>query len=166
MPDEMMSNEDKELDHIINRMQTDASVDAPVDLIKFARNAFLQRSATKAPSMLERIVAVLKLDLAPNRAAFGERSAGGSAARQMLFDAGDAAIDLRVTATGDTFDIRGQHIGDATAVNVRLESANLQLHSVNDEASGFAFTTVPAGNYCLTIQFDDREVVIEQITLT
>ena len=161
----MMRNEDKKLDHILNRMQSDASVNAPAELIKFARNAFLQRSLEKAPSMLERIVAVLKLDLAPNRAAYGERSAGGSAARQMLFDAGDEVVDLRVTANGDVFDIRGQHIGNATAANVRLESADLQLHATNDEIAGFAFANVPGGNYCLTIKFADREVVIEQITL-
>jgi hypothetical protein len=68
-----MRNEERKLDHIISRMQSDTSVDAPADLIKFARNVFVQRSFEKAPSMLERIVAVLRMDLAPNRVAIGER---------------------------------------------------------------------------------------------
>ncbi|MBL8180102.1 MAG: hypothetical protein JNL64_00655 [Blastocatellia bacterium] len=160
-----MRNEDRKLEHVIKRMQTDNSVDAPADLIKFARNAFLQRSTAKAPSMLERIVAVLKLDLAPNRAAFGERSAGGSAARQMLFDAGSSAIDLRVTANADAYDIRGQHIGDISAETVRLESAGTKFLSQNDELKGFEFTSVPAGNYSLTITFATSEIVIDEIVL-
>ena len=160
-----MKNEERKLDHIIGRMQADTSVDAPADLIKFAKNAFVQRSVSAAPSMLERIVAVLKLDLAPNRAAFGERSAGGSAARQMLFDAGESAIDLRVTANKDTFDIRGQHIGDLSAEAARLESANDHFTSQNDELKGFEFKNVPAGNYRLTISFATTEIVIDEITL-
>lgn len=160
-----MRNEERKLDHIISRMQSDTSVDAPADLIKFARNVFVQRSFEKAPSMLERIVAVLRMDLAPNRAAIGERSAGGSAARQMLFDAGDSAIDLRVTPNGDAFDIRGQHIGDLSAETVRLESANDHFTSQNDELKGFEFKSVPAGNYRLTISFATTEIVIDEITL-
>ncbi|HMT08441.1 MAG TPA: hypothetical protein PKA82_10585 [Pyrinomonadaceae bacterium] len=161
----MMTNENRKLDHIIGRMQTDTSVDAPADLIKFARNAFLQRSLAKAPSMLERIVAVLKMDLAPNRAAFGERSAGGSAARQMLFDAGNSAIDLRVTENGNMFNIRGQHIGDQVAESIQLESKDAKFTSKNDELKGFAFDSVPAGKYSLTITFASTEIVIDEIIL-
>jgi hypothetical protein len=82
-----------------------------------------------------------------------------------LFDAGDSAIDLRVTPNGDAFDIRGQHIGDLSAETVRLESANDHFTSQNDELKGFEFKNVPAGNYRLTISFATTEIVIDEITL-
>jgi len=161
----MMTNEERKLDHIISRMQADTSVDAPADLIKFAKNAFVQRAMQPKATLLERISAVLRMELAPGRAAFGERSAGGSTARQMLFDAGDAAIDLRVTANGEVFDIRGQHIGDVVAETVRLESADAKFAAMNDELKGFEFNSVPAGKYSLIITSASSEIVIDEIVL-
>lgn len=161
----MMRNEERKLDHIISRMQADVSVDAPNDLIKFAKNTFVQRSLQPKPTLFERISAVLRMDLAPGRAAFGERSAGGSTARQMLFEAGSSAIDLRVTANGDMFDIRGQHIGDDVADTVRLEGADAKLTATNDELKGFEFKGVPAGKYSLIITSVNSEIVIDEIVL-
>ena len=36
------------------------------------------------------------MDLSPNKAAFGERSASATQVRQMLFGAGENSIDLRI----------------------------------------------------------------------
>ena len=117
--------------------------------MKYAKNLFRTRAAE--PSILQRIVAVLKADLAPNRAAFGERSAAGGAARQMLFDSGENAIDLRVTAADGGFDGGTVLIGDAS--------------SAIDEMGGFRFEAIAAGEYVLTVRGETSEIVFEGLIL-
>jgi hypothetical protein len=96
------------MDHILQRMASDRSVDAPADSIKYARDLFRMRASQLQPTILERVFAVLSLDLAPNRAAFGERSTSAAHVRQMLFESGDNAIDIRVTGEDSRFEIKGQ----------------------------------------------------------
>ena len=156
----MNNAHEQKLEHIISRMQSDRSVDAPADVLKYAKNLFRTRAAE--PSLLKRIVAVLKVDLAPNRAAFGERSAAGGAARQMLFDSGENAIDLRVTAADGGFEIRGQVLGggfdDGTVLIGNASSAI-------DKMGGFRFEAVAAGEYVLTVRGETSEIVIEGLIL-
>ena len=156
----MNNAHEQKLEHIISRMQADRSVDAPADVLKYAKNLFRTRAAE--PSLLQRIVAVLKVDLAPNRAAFGERSAAGGAARQMLFDSGENAIDLRVTAADGGFDLRGQLLGggfdDGTVLIGNASSAI-------DKMGGFRFEAVAAGEYVLTVRGETSEIVIEGLIL-
>ncbi len=156
----MNNAHEQKLEHIISRMQSDRSVDAPADVLKYAKNLFRTRAAE--PTLLQRFVAVLKMDLAPNRAAFGERSAAGGAARQMLFDSGENAIDLRVTATDGGFDIRGQLLGGG------FEGGSVQIGDVSsaiDEMGGFRFEAVAAGEYVLTVRGETSEIVIEGLIL-
>ncbi len=156
----MNNAHEQKLEHIISRMQSDRSVDAPADALKYARDLFRTRAAE--PSLLQRLVAVLKVDLAPNRAAFGERSAGGGAARQMLFDSGENALDLCVTAADDGFDIRGQVLGGG------FDGGSVQIGdsvSAIDEMGGFRFEAVAAGEYAMTVRGETSEIVIEGLKL-
>ena len=156
----MNNAHEQKLEHIISRMQSDRSIDAPADVLKYARDLFRTRVAE--PTLLQRFVAVLKADLAPNRAAFGERSAAGGAARQMLFDSGENAIDLRVTAVENGFDIRGQVLGggfDGGAVLIG------DAVSAIDEMGGFRFASIAAGEYVLTVRGETSEIVIEGLIL-
>ncbi len=160
----MKNLEDKKIEHIIHRMLTDKSVDAPVEAIKYAKNLYRIRAVAPKASIIQRVLAVLQVDLAPNRAAFGERSATGSQARQMLFDAGENAVDLRVTAVTNGFDIRGQILGDGFE-NGEIEIVNneVSFKAKIDKTSGFNFSGLPAGRYDLTMHGKDAEIVVEQI---
>ena len=156
----MNNAHEQKLEHIISRMQSDRSVDAPSDALKYARDLFRTRAAE--PTLLQRIVAVLKVDLAPNRAAFGERSAAGGAARQMLFDSGENAIDLRVTAVENGFDIRGQLLGGG------FDGGSVQIGdavSAIDEMGGFRFESIAAGEYSMTVRGETSEIAIERLKL-
>ncbi len=156
----MNNAHEQKLEHIISRMQSDRSVDAPADVLKYVKDLFRTRAAE--PSLLQRFVAVLKADLAPNRAAFGERSVGGGAARQMLFDAGENAIDLRVTAADGGFDIRGQVLGGG------FDGGSVQIGdtvSAIDEMGGFKFKTIAAGEYAMTVRGETSEIIIEGLKL-
>ena len=162
-PNKEMNNErDENLKRIIHLMQTDDSVDAPVDAIKWSKGIFRARAADRKPSAVERILAVLKADLAPGKAVFGERS-GTAEARQMLFEAGDAAIDLRIASAESGFDVRGQVIGDGfegCEVSLGLMSA------AANERGEFIFRGVEPGEYDLVMRSESSEIAIEKIRIS
>jgi len=161
-----MNTENIKIEHIIQRMLADKSADAPVDAIKYAKNLYRTRAVEPKASIIQRVLAVMRVDLAPNRAAFGERSASASQARQMLFDAGENAVDLRVTAVTDGFDIRGQILGEGFE-NGEIEIVNSEI-SVKvkiDKTSGFKVPGLPAGKYSLTVRGKNAEIVLEQLEL-
>ena len=143
-------------------MESDDSVDAPADSLKWAKNLF--RARMPEASLIKRIVAVLTAELAGSRPAFGERSASAAKARQMLFTAGDHAIDLRVTANKKNFDIRGQILGAG------LGEGKVSLEGTKYEASlsadgDFRLDGIPAGVYDLVIRTASLELVAEKIEL-
>lgn len=143
-------------------MREDDSIDAPPDALDLAKGIFRTRSLEPRLSVLRRVVAAMSIELAPNKAAFGERSGSSGQARQMLFDAGSSAVDLRITKSGRTFSIRGQVLGGefagATAI---LTSDDVQVTANVDDLSGFRFETVASGEYSLTIRTASDEIVIE-----
>jgi len=159
----MNNAHEQKLEHIISRMQADRSVDAPADALKYVKNLFKTRAPE--PSLMTRIVAVLKVDLAPNRAAFGERSGGGEA-RQMLFESGDNAVDIRIAVVDGGFDIRGQILGDGFASgDAGVENSGFSTSSVIDDIGGFRLSSIPAGEYSLTLRDGKSEIVIEGLKL-
>lgn len=161
-----MKNSEEKIEHIIQRMLTDKSIDAPENAIKYAKNLYRSRAIEPKKSVIRRVIAVLQTDLAPNRAAFGERSAAGSQARQMLFDSGESAVDLRISVEEGEFDIWGQILGDGFA-NARVEIANdnISIREMTDEMSEFKIVGLPAGDYRLTIAGDQTEIFIEYLIL-
>ncbi len=161
-----MKTSEQRLEHMIRRMQTDSSVDAPADAIRYAKNLYLTRAPEPRPSFLERVFAVVRVDLAPNRAAFGERSASSSTARQMLFDSGENAVDLRITAAAKGFDIRGQILGSGFENGeVEISSSQFSAKTEFEGMSEFTFTAIPAGEYSLVIRGNSTEIFIEKISL-
>jgi len=159
---EMNNQRDENLKRIIHLMQTDDSVDAPADAIKWSKGIFRTRAAERKPSVTERILAVLKADLAPGKAVFGERS-GTAQARQMLFEAGDAAIDLRIADAEGAFEVRGQVIGEG------FEGCEVSLGSTlaaANERGEFIFKGVEPGDYDLVLRTDSSEIAIEKIRIS
>ncbi|HSI87553.1 MAG TPA: hypothetical protein VK918_00730, partial [Pyrinomonadaceae bacterium] len=139
----------------------------PQDSIKWAKNIFRARIPASSPSALRRIVALLHVDLLPGRQAFGERSAGATNARQMLFQAEDAAVDLRITDLGKSLSIRGQVIGDGFENAVASLSGPSGTTSASlDENSEFEFTGTKKGVFRLSISGNASEIVIEEVDLS
>lgn len=159
-----INNSEKQiLDEIIRLMQRDESIDAPQDAIKWSKNLFRTRQAA-APkkSFVQKVLAVLQMDLAPNKAAFGERSAGTDEARQMLFEAGENGIDLRIKETEKGFVVKGQILGEGFASSV-VKLGDLETKT--NELSEFFFTNVPNGKYDLTLQSGETEITIENLEI-
>ena len=163
----MNNSEEKTLEHIIRRMQSDRSVDAPVDVIKYTKNLYRTRADEPKRSVIRRLLAVMAVDLAPNQPAFGERSAAGAQARQILFESGENAIDMRIAAKGNGFDIRGQILGDGFA-NGELNITGKQnsFTAKLDELSAFKLASIPKDAYSISIRGEQSELFIESLILT
>ena len=147
-------------------MQADKSFDAPTDAVRWSKNIFRTRTIEPKKSIVERVLAVLQMDLSPNRAAFGERSASASQARQMLFQAGDASIDLRIKPNEKGLNVQGQILGaDFADCLVRIFNNTDSFENRANELSEFNFAEVPSGTYNLSLRSGSKEIVIENLEL-
>ena len=160
----MNNAEEKVLEHILGRMRTDHSVDAPTDSLKYAKDLYRTRHPQRNASRIKRFIAVLTADLTPGRAAFGERSAAGAQARQMLFESGENAVDLRIGRSSSGFDLRGQVFGPgAESGEVHLKGATFSNTTMLNDMSGFLMAGVPAGSYELTVSLANCNITVERI---
>lgn len=156
------NSENQTIAKIISLMQTDDSVDAPQGSIKWAKDIFRARAAEPKKNVVKKLLAVLQMDLSPGKTAFGERSASASQARQMLFQAGEAAVDLRISKGEKGFSLHGQVLGEG------FENCAVKLgrfETVADELGEFRFNRIPEGIYDLTLQTENGEIVIENLEL-
>ncbi len=162
----MSKTNDQDLNRIIYLMQTDKSFDAPQDAIQWSKNIFRSRVAEPKKSVVERFLAVLQMDLSPNRAAFGERSASASQARQMLFQAGDNGIDLRIKQDEKGLNVQGQILGEGFANgSIIIFNENVSFETRANELSEFEFTEIPNGEYTVRVQGSEKEIVVESLEL-
>lgn len=161
------SNDDRKIDQIIQLMQSDASYDAPQDAIRWSKNIFLSRARTPQKSLVERVFAVLQMDLPPNRAAFGERSASASQARQMLFQADETKIDLRIKEIENGLSIQGQISGvDFANSLVRISNESNSFETQANGLSEFRFDEISVGETCsLHLRSGEKEIVIENLEI-
>jgi hypothetical protein len=160
-----MNNEDL-LNKIVNLMQTDDAEDAPADAIQWSKNLFRSRAAARPKSLVERVLGVLQMDLSPDQAVFGERSAALSPARQMLFGAGDNSIDLRITKTNKGFTVAGQVLGEGFAdAEVRFFNESKNFKTKSNELSEFRFENISKDSYTLSLIFRDKEILVENIKI-
>jgi hypothetical protein len=162
-----MKNSNRQITELIQHlMQRDDSLDASADSVNWAKNLFRARAAEPKVSLVKKVMAVLQIDLSPQRAAFGERSAGAGAVRQMLFDAGDNSIDLRIREDKGVFEIHGQVLGTGFAGGeVELTSGEKSFKADLSETSEFKLAGLAAGNYTFTASSDEKELVIEGLGL-
>lgn len=161
-----MSERDDNIKRIISLMQRDDSVDAPPEAIRWAKNLFRTGRAAapqkSSGTLVERIRAVLRIDLAAGRPAPGERSAAADV-RQMFFEAGPNSIDLRISKAEDGFRISGQILGDEVEeAVVRFGDFTVRTNDLGE----FDLGIVPPGRYDLTVSSATREILIEEIELT
>lgn len=147
-------------------MLADRATDAPADELQYTKNLYRTRAVETKPSLIKRVLAGMQVDLAPNRAAFGERSADGLQARQMLFNAGENAVDMRITAAKNGFDIRGQVLGDGFENGeIEIDNNEISVKVKIDKTSAFKVTGLPAGKYDFTVRGKNAEIVLEQLEL-
>lgn len=151
------------INKIVYLMKTDDSIDAPGDSVKWAKNIFRAHSVQPKKSIVQKVLATLQINLSPNTAVFGERSSASAAkARQMLFQAGDNAVDLRIGKSGKNFALRGQVLGGGFA-NCDVKLGNFA--AIANELSEFSLFDVPTGRYDLTLRSGSAEITIKNLEI-
>jgi hypothetical protein len=160
-----MNNEEENLiNKIVYLMQRDKSVDAPEDSVRWAKNLFRAKAAQEKPSLVQKVLAVLQVNLSPQSAAFGERSA--SAARQMLFGADKNLVDLRIVKGERGMALTGQILGeDFAGAEIKLSCADSLFTTRANKLSEFKFESIPEGKYILALIKDDKEIIIENLDI-
>lgn len=163
----MKLSEESKLELIVRRMRGDRAIDAPADVVKYAKNLYRTRAAEPKQSLVRRVMGVLRVDLVPGTAAFGERSTTASKARQMLYESGDIAVDLRIKSDGNEFEIRGQILGPSfEQSDVEINGDKATGKTITDKLGEFRLVGLPAGEYSLLIRTNDTEIVIDKITIS
>ena len=153
------------IEQIVRRMETDISTDAPADATRYAKNLYRSRAADPKLSVLKRVIAVLNVNLGLNDAVFGERSAAGQT-RQMLFNAGEYAVDLRLKASRNGLNIRGQILGEGFEKGeVTIEGVHGSNKADIDDQSEFLFDSIQSGEYSVSILGRDAEIFVQQLVL-
>jgi hypothetical protein len=156
------------LEHIVDRLFADRSVDAPADVVHNAKDLYRNRQVDRRETgILRRLIATLAIDLRPDTPAFGERSVAGVDARQLLFEAGENAVDLRVISNVNRFAIRGQILGNGFANGrAKLSGAVTSAFTNLNKTSSFRLLSIPPGEYSLSIRGEDLDILIESLDLT
>jgi hypothetical protein len=159
-------NSEKKIEKIVDLMRRDDSFDAPPETLKWAKNLIRTRAVEPKRTLLQKIVAVLQMDISSQQAVFGERSAAGAQARQMLFNAGDNAVDLRIEKKMQDFTVRGLIMGDGFATaEIKISNAENTYTEQANELSEFRFENIAKGEYILAIIGNDKELVIEDLEI-
>ena len=153
------------LEQVIGLMRTDAAEDAPRDLVAYAVHIFQQRASMSEPSLLRRIIASLSFDSLKAAPAFGVRS-GQVTSRQLLFEAEQNDLDLRIHPQGDEWVVSGQVLGPHCAGgHVELQSETASASAELNDLCEFTLSAVPSGSYRLGLRLQDLELEVPQLEL-
>jgi hypothetical protein len=154
------------LESVLGLMRTDETEDAPREVVSRAINLFRSRVASQTPSLVQRIVAALSFDSLQTTPAYGVRSGQAATARQLLYNAGEYDLDLRITETGEGWVVSGQVLGEERAGGqIELEGERGVVQADLNEQSEFMLPAVPTGSYDLRLRFTDLEVEVPQLEL-
>ena len=89
----------------------------------------------------------------------------GTFKRQILYNAGDYDLDLRMTFDDNTCILAGQVLPDVPGGVVELSGGGA-VHSADlNERSEFQFPSVPQGVYSLRLRFKGADLLIESVPL-
>jgi hypothetical protein len=151
----------RRLRHLVVMMKTDASVDAPADLLRSAINTF----SPKRKTPVRRIIAVLTFDSRNVRPAFGMRSIR-TASRQLLYSAQETDLDLRISVQNEECILSGQIIREGCHGGlVEISGATGSAAAALNELCEFTLPPIPVGNYSLKVRMPDVEIEIPELDL-
>lgn len=154
----------------IASMRADNSADAPADSIKWAKNLFRTRIPAARQTVAQKILAVLQMDLSQMSPAFGERSSAAAAVGgQMLFQAGENSVDLRVSPAEKRLILKGQVLGSGFEnCSVILRAGKKEFKAEANELAEFTISNIKPGTYEMSLAStggDAKEITLENLVL-
>jgi anti-sigma factor RsiW len=149
---------------LIGTMRADEGEDAPKHVVARAARLLRQRAQPPAPGLRARLAGVLQFDSGQRPQALGVRSAA-TAARQLLFSAGDYELDLRLTPAGTRWLITGQVLGsDATGV-VECSGQHGTSETRLSELGEFSLPSLPPGTYGLVLHLSEVDLAFPPVEI-
>ncbi|MDQ3702548.1 MAG: zf-HC2 domain-containing protein [Chloroflexota bacterium] len=165
------------LERTIDLMRSDASIDPPSHVLSRALRLFQTRpNALGEPPpagvlglLRQSLRAVLQSDSGERPLAFGLRTGVTAGARQLVYAAGDYAIEIRATPADRSWMLAGQVLGfdpgPGAAATVKVEGPAVRAETTLNEMQEFAFAPLPAGVYALRLRLPVADVEIAELTL-
>jgi hypothetical protein len=147
------------LEHVIDLMRTDDSIDPPAHVIARAVNLFHSRHTVERPALRQLLSAVLSFDSARMSLAPALRSRV-SPERQLMFTAEGFNLDLRIRPQGPMWSISGQVFGTVGGEQIELNGPTGSIQSNLNGLSEFRLPPIPAGSYNLTLRLKNVDVEI------
>ena len=153
-----------ELGNVVGLMRSDKMEDAPSNVLQRAFSIMPRKVVVETPSLIQKIVAALSFDSATFTPAYGVRSGATSTSRQLIFNAGERDVDLRITSHGNEWVIAGQILGCAEG-HVELKGENVTYKAELKELCEFKLPPVKEGTYKLYLMFEDAEIELPEIVV-
>jgi anti-sigma factor RsiW len=157
-----------ELRHIIDLMRTDEGEHAPQHVIHRAVRLFGPPPVPSSPAvdLRRRVLAVLSFDSQGRAPAFGMRSGAEPVARQLLFNADQHVVDVRIQPEGEAWIVAGQVFGESTInASAELLGATGAGHAALSEQSEFVLPSVQAGRYKLILHLSDMDIELDELNV-
>lgn len=122
-----------------------------------------------AAALRHRLVATLRFDSWAGAPLAAGLRGMRSDTRQLLFSAEGRDVDLRITATGETFALAGQVLGPDESGSVELSSASVEgtgaapRLTALDSMGEFHLTDLAPGRYQLVLHAGDQDIELPAI---
>lgn len=148
-------------------MRSDASIDAPPELIQRAVKLFRRRASEPAPGLLQRWVATLSFESRTLAPAFGLRSQNVTELQQ-IYNADGFDIDLRIAPDATGWTVSGQVLGLEKAEVAGVATfvgEGVTLHASLSDDLFFKFVGVQPGRYMLIVRLGAVELVVEDLVV-
>jgi hypothetical protein len=117
-----------------------------------------------APSLRERITAVLQFDSAQLPFATGRRS-GSSVVRQLLFSTGTIDVEVRITQANSDWEVTGQVLNADVQGLAELQGPGGDIRADLNEVGEFLLSPVPPGKYALVLQLTTTAIAIPGLSI-
>ena len=147
------------LEHTIGLMRTDDTVEPPARVADAISHVFRPHTAPKPASLRQRIVATLRFDSAQVPLPQGTRS-GPIAERQLVYNAGEIKLDLRITPAGALWVVAGQVLGMRAPGQIELQGPTGTLHAALSDVNEFVLSPAPPDDYTLIVRMAEVEIVV------
>jgi anti-sigma factor RsiW len=146
------------LERLIGLMRDDKREEPPPRMIEAISGAF----ATHRPAR-RRLIGTARFDSAGGLPA--GRRAGAGSERQIVFFAGDLAVDLRLTRADNEWLVSGQVIGGDRQGQVELHGQDTTIEADIIEPGEFELQPVAAGTYTLLLHMPKLEIEIPALEI-
>ena len=156
----------QELQSLVLQLQADLANEPPAELIQWGNRLFQPLAQPSTGSKLRKLVAALVFDTFDQPLLAGVRHAG-TAARQLLYRAGDVDVDVKIESmeSNERITLVGQVLATSTKflenAPVKLESHGLTRFKTTTNLVGeFSFDEVPKDTYHLSVDLPEGQITL------